>query len=52
VLALADLGSFARAAIALRLSQPALSRSIQGVEGKLGTLLILRARFRPWNVTP
>jgi DNA-binding transcriptional LysR family regulator len=44
VLALADLGSFARAAGAMRLSQPALSRSIQGVEGKLGTPLFERLR--------
>jgi len=44
VLALADLGSFARASIALRLSQPALSRSIQCVEGKLGTALFERLR--------
>lgn len=44
VLALADLGSFARAAIALRLSQPALSRSIQGVEARLGTPLFERLR--------
>lgn len=44
VLALADLGSFARAAIALRLSQPALSRSIQAVEAKLGTPLFERLR--------
>ena len=44
VLALADLGSFARAAIALRLSQPALSRSIQGVEDKLGMPLFERLR--------
>ncbi len=44
VLALADLGSFARAAGALRLSQPALSRSIQGVEARLGTPLFERLR--------
>lgn len=44
VLALADLGSFARAAAALRISQPALSRSIQGVEQRLGTVLFERRR--------
>lgn len=41
-LALADLGSFARAAVALRISQPALSRSIQGLERRLGTTLFDR----------
>lgn len=44
VLALADLGSFARAAASLRLSQPALTRSIQRVEGVLGAPLFLRRR--------
>lgn len=44
VLALADLGSFARAAVALRISQPALSRSIQATEGSLGTALFRRQR--------
>jgi DNA-binding transcriptional LysR family regulator len=42
VLALAEHGSFARAAVALRLSQPALSRSIQGLEQQVGTELFLR----------
>lgn len=42
VLALAEHGSFARAAVALRLSQPALSRSIQGVEREVGSELFLR----------
>lgn len=48
-LALADLGSFARAAVALRISQPALSRSIQGLEQRLGTLLFER---RPAGTLP
>ena len=42
VLALAELGSFARAAAVLHLSQPALSRSIQAVEQQVGTALFLR----------
>lgn len=44
VLALADLGSFARAAAALGISQPALSRSIQGLEEALGSPLFRRRR--------
>ena len=43
VLALAERGSFARAAVALRLSQPALSRSIQSLEQQVGTALFLRS---------
>ncbi len=42
VLALSEHGSFARAAVALRLSQPALSRSIQTLEQQAGTALFLR----------
>jgi DNA-binding transcriptional LysR family regulator len=42
VLVLAELGSFARAATVLHLSQPALSRSIQVIEQKLGAALFLR----------
>lgn len=42
VLAVASHGSFARAALALRLSQPALSRSVQGVEAMLGAALFYR----------
>jgi DNA-binding transcriptional LysR family regulator len=42
VLALADHGSFARAAAALGLSQPALSRSIQSVEREVGNHLFVR----------
>jgi DNA-binding transcriptional LysR family regulator len=42
VLALAEHGTFARAAVALRLSQPALSRSIQTLEQQAGTTLFLR----------
>lgn len=42
LLALADYGSFARAAEALELSQPALSRSIQAVEDMLGAVLFQR----------
>jgi DNA-binding transcriptional LysR family regulator len=42
VLALAEHGTFARAAVALRLSQPALSRSIQTLEQQAGTALFLR----------
>ena len=43
VLALAEHGSFARAAVALHLSQPALSRSIQLVEQQIGSALFLRS---------
>jgi DNA-binding transcriptional LysR family regulator len=42
VIALADHGSFARAATALGLSQPALSRSIQSVERDVGNRLFVR----------
>ena len=42
VLALADHGSFARAATALGLSQSALSRSIQSVEREVGSGLFVR----------
>jgi DNA-binding transcriptional LysR family regulator len=43
VLALAELGSFARAATVLHLSQSALSRSIQVVEQQVGAALSLRS---------
>jgi DNA-binding transcriptional LysR family regulator len=43
VLALAEHGSFARAAIALHLSQPALSRSVQSFERHVGTSLFVRS---------
>jgi DNA-binding transcriptional LysR family regulator len=43
VVALADHGSFVRAAAALHMSQPALSRSIQNLEGRLGSDLFLRS---------
>jgi len=43
VLVLAELGSFARAAVVLRLSQSALSRSIQVVERQVGAALFLRS---------
>jgi DNA-binding transcriptional LysR family regulator len=43
VLALAEHGSFARAAVALHLSQPALSRSIQLLEQQIGSALFLRS---------
>jgi len=42
VVALADHGNFARAAEALRMSQPALSRSVQAVERTLGGPLFRR----------
>lgn len=42
VLALAEHGSFARAAVALHLSQPALSRSMQLLEQQIGCALFLR----------
>lgn len=40
--ALAEYGHFARAADAVHLSQPALSRSIQALEGNLGCALLNR----------
>jgi len=43
VLALAEHGSFVRAAAALHISQPALSRSIQNLERRFGTQLFLRS---------
>jgi len=43
VLVLAELGSFARAAVVLHLSQSALSRSIQVVEQQVGAALFLRS---------
>ena len=43
VLALAEHGSFARAAVALHLSQPALSRSVQSFERHVGTSLFVRS---------
>lgn len=43
VLMLAELGSFARAAVVLNLSQPALSRSMQALERQLGGALFLRS---------
>lgn len=41
-LALAEHGNFGRAALALHLSQPALSRSIQSLEADLGCTLVIR----------
>jgi DNA-binding transcriptional LysR family regulator len=43
-LALAEHGSFARAARAVHLSQPALSRSIQSLESQLGVILFERGQ--------
>ena len=43
VIALAESGSFSRAAAALHISQPALSRSIQGVERDFGSELFVRS---------
>lgn len=43
VLAIAEHGSFARAAMALHLSQPALSRSVQSFEQHVGTRLFVRS---------
>ncbi|MBF2952940.1 LysR family transcriptional regulator, partial [Pseudomonas aeruginosa] len=40
--ALAEHGHYARAAEAVNLSQPALSRSIQALEGQLGCTLVER----------
>jgi DNA-binding transcriptional LysR family regulator len=42
VIALAEHGSFVRAAAALHISQPALSRSIQAIERQFGSELFLR----------
>jgi DNA-binding transcriptional LysR family regulator len=44
VVALAEHGSFVRAAAALHISQPALSRSIQGLERRFGNDLFQRNR--------
>lgn len=44
--ALADLGSFVQASAALYLTQPALTRSIQGLEGELGAALFDRVGRR------
>lgn len=43
VIALAEHGSFVRAAAALHVSQPALSRSIQGLERRFGSELFVRS---------
>ncbi|MFM7181115.1 MAG: LysR family transcriptional regulator [Verrucomicrobiales bacterium] len=43
-LALAEHGSFARAARAVNLSQPALSRSIQTLEAHMGVILFVRGK--------
>jgi DNA-binding transcriptional LysR family regulator len=43
VIALAEHGSFVRAAAALHISQPALSRSIQNLETQFGSELFLRS---------
>ena len=43
VLALAEHGSFVRAAAALHISQPALSRSIQNLERRFGSELFVRS---------
>ena len=43
VVALAEHGSFVRAAAALHMSQPALSRSIQNLEARFGSELFLRS---------
>jgi DNA-binding transcriptional LysR family regulator len=44
VLALAEHGSFVRAAAVLHISQPALSRSIQNLERRFGSDLFVRSR--------
>jgi DNA-binding transcriptional LysR family regulator len=44
IVALAQAGSYARAAQALNISQPALTRSIQSVEQRFGVLLFDRGR--------
>lgn len=44
VIALAEHGSFVRAAAALHISQPALSRSIQNLERRFGSMLFTRTR--------
>jgi len=44
LLALAEHGSFGRAAVALGMTQPALSRSVQGLEQRVGAALFDRSR--------
>ena len=51
IVAVADAGSYARAAEVLNISQPALSRSIQSVEQRFGFLLFDRGR-RGVTLTP
>jgi len=45
LLALADHGSFGRAAEALGMTQPALSRSVQGLERRVGAALFVRSKL-------
>jgi Transcriptional regulator len=51
VVALAEEGSFARAAVRVHLSQPALSRSIQAIEEHLDMVLFDRST-REVRITP
>ena len=46
LVAIADTGSFRRAAAACHVTQPTLSQQLQGLEARLGVLLVERDRGR------
>lgn len=48
----ADLGSFTKAAMAMHISQPALSKQISNLEQSLGVLLFIRGKSTDVRLTP